>query len=127
MFRTSGISADLISLVAEISLTSVTVSGVVLIRIARGTLVSHVGVETGPPVGGVGDDLRPTVRKLHSVLAANGLAVARLLPTEIVSGSVILHGIAELVGLGLKQNTNDRELPRSLSSRRELFGGEKKT
>lgn len=105
VLHTTGIStAELISLVAEISLASV-VSGVVLVRISRGTLVSHVGVETGPPVGGVSDDLRPAVRKLHSIFAANGLAVARLLPTEIVSGSMILHGISELIGLGLKQST----------------------
>lgn len=107
MLHTSGVSAassaELISLVAE-TLTSVSVSGVVLVRITRGTLVSHVGVKAGPPVGGVGDNLRPTVRKLHSVLAAHGLAVARLLSTEIVSGSLVLHGIAELVGLGLKQS-----------------------
>jgi len=108
MLHTSGISAastaDLISLVTE-TLTSVPgVLRVVLVRITRGTLVSHVGVETGPPVGGVSDNLRPTVWKLHSVLTANGLAVARLLPTEIISSSLVLHGIAELVCLGLKQN-----------------------
>lgn len=110
MLHTSGISAstaDLISLVAE-TLTSIVsrILRIVLVRIIRGALISHIGVKTGPPVSGVSDNLRPTVRKLHSVFAANGLAIARLLPTEIISGSLILYGITELVGLRLKQNQN---------------------
>lgn len=103
-------------MIAKTLTTVSVVLRVVLIRISRGTLVSHVGVKTGPPVGAVSDDLRSTVRKLHSILAVHGLAVAGLLPTEIVSGSMILHGIAELIGLGLKQNTSDREFPFSLSA-----------
>lgn len=120
MLPTSGISAaDLISLVTETLVASVaTVSGVVLVRISRGAFVSHVGVETGPPISGVSDDLRPAIRKLHPILAANGLAVARLLPTEIVAGSMVLHGVAELIGLGLKQSTNDRGFPFVRSSQK---------
>lgn len=111
---TSGIStastaANLIPLVAE-TLAGIIPLRVVLIRIGRGTLVPHVRVETCPPVGGVGDDLGPTVRQLHSVLAANCLAIARLASAKIVSGSVVLHGIAEFIALGLKQMNGDQRV-----------------
>lgn len=108
MLHTSGISASTADLISLVALTSIVpgVLRIVLVRIIRGTLISHIGVKTGPPVGSISDNLRPTVRKLHSVFAANCLAIARLLSTEIISGSLILHGITELVGLRLKQNQN---------------------
>lgn len=111
MSPTSGVTtttaaADVVSLIAAETLTGIVVSVIlraVLVRIGRGALVSDIGVKTGPPVGGVSNDLRPTVRQLHSVLAAYGLAVARFLPAEVISGSLVLHRVAELVCLGLKR------------------------
>jgi len=102
---TSGISAASTDMISLITLAGIVVSIIltVLIRIGRGTLVPNVGVKTGPPIGSISNDLCPTVRKLHSVLSANGLTVARFSPAEIVSGSLILYGIAKLVGFGLKR------------------------
>lgn len=113
--RTSGVTsatAAVTSRVAE-TLAGVVITAVlliVLIRVSRGALVSDVGVEAGPPVRGVGDDLRPAVRQLHPVFTTYGLAIARFSPAKVVACGLVLDRVAELVGFRLEETKEPREL-----------------
>lgn len=79
------------------------VAGVVLVRVLGDSLVPDVGVESGPPVGGVGHDLGSSIRKLNPVLASHGVAVAGLASAEVVARGCVLDGVPELVRLGLEK------------------------
>lgn len=77
------------------------IAGVVLIGILCCTLVPDVRVETGAPIGGVGDDLGTTIGQLDAVLASYRFTVAGLPAAEIVARCCVLDRVTELVRLGL--------------------------
>lgn len=61
-------------------------------------VIRHLCAEAVLPISCVSHDLRPAVRKLHSIFATNDIAIANSVVGIIVAESVFLHGVIEVEG-----------------------------